>query len=718
MTLASETPLRPWSRWLPKSVAGWCFLAIGLGIAAGFALGKHAAMLQPVATGYVHAYALVVLPYLIFEVVVVLGGLRRRSLILLLKNGGLALAGVLALGVAAILFLPLMLPHLRSSPLFDPRVLESVNPPGFVETFLPANLFQALAAGNVPGVLLFSVLIGFLLQGMADPQPVLNVLGPLRRLFGEAFSFVAKKVAPVGIFAITANAVGASGGGEWERVLGLAGMMVSGFLAMGCVLLPGLVLGVTAFKPRDLWQVLRDPLVLAASTGNAIVAMPVLIESLRRLWDSIPGEKDEDNFAVVEILAPVCLVYLSLGRLLIMTFLPFVAWFMDRPLEIAEVAALLPTGIASVMGGAQIAILAELPRMGLPQQMLWLYLMNQQWIIRLAEPLSVMTAGMVAMLVFASMLRRWRIKLLWIALALSLSAVVAVGLGWGVRTGLARMLASVPGSREVVMQRTSLLEGDAPVEKSSFPPAQGTSTLASIREAGVLRAGVVRNSAPWAYRNAAGSLVGYDIDLLSSLAEALEVRLEVAEGSFAELKSWLSEFRIDCAAGGIHGTGISPQPGLERVIYEQVTLAVVAPDDFSVQLQKILQGKSALPLTFRYSSEFDFSHELERSLRGRLAKSGVGNAVRFQLEGQAGEFFENPPADSVLLTDAESGAAMAVLNPDFIMIPAFGNDLTIPIELLLGTADRSLVEFCSGWVAENRNLDLLERLRRWWIEFR
>jgi Na+/H+-dicarboxylate symporter len=718
VTSARETPFRPWTRWLPKSVAGWCFLAIGLGIAAGFALGKHASMLQPVATGYVHAYALVVLPYLIFEVVVVLGGLRRRSLVLLLKNGGLALAGVMGLGVAAILFLPLMLPHLRSSPLFDPRVLESVAPPGFVETFLPSNLFQALAAGNVPGVLLFSVLIGFLLQGMADPQPVLNVLGPLRRLFGEAFSFVAKKIAPVGIFAITANAVGASSGGEWERVLGLAGMMATGFLAMGCVLLPGLVLGMTAFKPRDLWQVLRDPLVLAASTGNAIVAMPVLIESLRRLWDSLPGEKDEENFAVVEILAPVCLVYLSLGRLLIMTFLPFVAWFMDRPLDMADTAALLPTGIASVMGGAQIAILAELPRMGLPQQMLWLYLMNQQWIIRLAEPLSVMTAGMVAMLVFASMLRRWRIKPLWIGLAISLSAVLATGLGWGVRSGLALMLDSAPGSREVVLQRTSLLEGQAPIEKSSFPPAQGPSSLASIREAGVLRAGVVCNSAPWAYRNAAGRLVGFDIDLLSSLAEALGVRLEVAEGSFAELSSWLSEFRIDCAAGGIHGTGITPRPGLEVVVYEQATLAVVAPDDFSVRLQKILQGKSAAPLNFRYSSEFDFSRELERSLRRRIAQSGAGNAVRFQIEGVAGEFFESPPADSVLLTDAESGAALAVLNPDFIMIPAFGNDLTIQIELLLGTKDHSLVDFCSDWVAENRNLDLLERLRRWWIEFR
>jgi len=706
---------------IPRSFAAWSLTAIGAGILCGIVFGERCSALNPLGEIFIRAYSLTLLPYLIFEITGVFGGMKRTSLIALLKNGGLAILGTMGLGAAALTLLPLMLPHLLSSPLFDPKILETAPATSFVEIFLPSNIFTAMAQGNVPAVIFFSILIGIVLQNMKNKEPILNLILPMRQLFNEIFGIVAKKVAPFGIFALTANAIGSAQGLDLQRVLALLAMMLVGFIVIGLIILPGIISSLTRYTTSQLWSVLRDPLIIVVSTGNIVLGMPLMIEGLKRvlLEETAEADRGKADFEAVEALVPICFTMFGVGRHLLMVIIPFLAWFQDAPMATGEILQHVPSIFASAFGGAQVALLAELPRLGLPVHLLSIYLINAQWLLRISEPLSLIGTVTVAFLLFASMTHRLVFRPVRILLFAVAAAVVAIALGVACQHFLASLLSGYSNSREIILSRESCLEVAKPslLGKENLP-APAPVSLAEIRKRGVLRVGVKPDSIPWVYRNKKGDLVGYDVDLLASLAATLQVRLDLIEGDPAALKQWLFEERIDFAAGGLHSTGLATEGDLQAIRYEKVTLAVLVSDAGVRTIQDAMAEENPKPLRLATRGRQETSGALRTSIESRLSQGTNHRNVSFVPIQDSAEFLSGVDGKfDALLTSAEAGSAFAVIHPQTTMLPIFGKSLSADIVLVSATKDDHLLNFVSDWILENQNLALLERLRSHWILF-
>lgn len=709
------------NKFIPRSFAAWSVTAIVAGILCGFVFGPHCTALNPLGDIFIRAYSLALLPYLIFEITSVFGNMKRESLLALLKNGGFAILGTMALGAMAVTLLPLMLPHLLSSPLFDPKILESVHSPSLIETLLPSNIFSAMSTGNVPAVIFFSILVGIVLQNMKNREPILNLILPLRQLFNEIFDLVAKKLAPFGIFALTASAIGSAEGADLQRVLGLLAMMVVGFVVLGLILLPGILSSLTPYKPSQIWSVLRDPLILVGATGNIMLAMPLMIEGLKRVLIDESSEEDraKTDFQPIEALVPLCFTMFGIGRQLLMVIMPFLAWFHDTPMPPSEILRNIPSIFASAFGGAQAALLMELPRLGLPVHLITIYLINAQWLLRISEPLSLIGTITVAFLLFTSMTGHLVFRPIRLIAFGGIAATVGILLGMTCHHLLALSLQGYSNTRKIILTRESCIKGPQPtILPKKQIPTPAPVTLAAIQQRGVLRAGVKKDSVPWVYRNEKGKLIGYDIDLLTALAAAMQVRLELVEADPSELEKWLAEGRLDCAAGGIHSTGLAAVGNFHPIRYEKVTLAALVSDDAVGRIQKMLTGEKSATLRLATHGRQETSNDLHRSMELILSKGGNRISISFQPIQDPEQFIEGMDVKfDALLTSAEAGSAFAVIHPETTLLPIFGSNLSADIVLVFPKNDEALLGFVQDWILENQNLDLLERLRRHWILF-
>jgi ABC-type amino acid transport substrate-binding protein len=82
----------------------------------------------------------------------------------------------------------------------------------------------------------------------------------------------------------------------------------------------------------------------------------------------------------------------------------------------------------------------------------------------------------------------------------------------------------------------------------------------AILARGTLRVAYLPDSLPFACRNEEGEAVGYDIDLVQTLAGEHGLRLEIARMSWPEIVDALEKGQIDLAVGGI---GITPRRATE-----------------------------------------------------------------------------------------------------------------------------------------------------------
>jgi cyclohexadienyl dehydratase len=81
--------------------------------------------------------------------------------------------------------------------------------------------------------------------------------------------------------------------------------------------------------------------------------------------------------------------------------------------------------------------------------------------------------------------------------------------------------------------------------------AETTSRLDAIAEAGALRVGLTEDYRPFSFADASGKAEGIDVDMATSLAQSLGVRLEIVKTSWSALRSDLEANRFDIAMGGI-----------------------------------------------------------------------------------------------------------------------------------------------------------------------
>lgn len=703
----------------PRQIGNQCLLMLAAGALLGWLLPLQTHWLEPVATLFLQASQIVVMPFLILELIVGFGRLRPGSLRQLAGRGGLVLLGLWLTASLLVIALPLFLPPLVTSEFYHAGLFDVHEPADLLRTYLPDSIFTALAADNFPAVVLFSCVLGILLQGIEDREHLLRPLAVMRSLFQRLNKLVVRLI-PFGIFALIAINVSRINAEQLIRIQGFFALCLISFvlLTLLCALV---LLSLTPLSARSLWQMIKGPLALTASSANLLIALPMLASNLQEQLPAALAVDPQDPVAwdMREEITPLISLGFSLptlGQVATLIFVPFSAWYVDRGLEPLGTLRMLLSAIPATVSGVKAVVRQELLNLGLPIDLLQLVYVNGEWLYRFEKVLALEGLVVLAVLVYAQGVGAWRPRPLRLAAGLGLVTALSLALGLASRAALAVALRDSYRNDDRLLALSSTRTGDPP-RLINRPGPPGPVTLQAIRARGLLRAGVQEDALPWAFRNARGDLVGFDVDLLKSMARSLGVRLELQQAPLEQLEQQLGRGQLDLVAGGIQNT---PDRAIRHELsrsYQAVNLALVVPDAKVRELQGGERPAPARPISLAVADETLISYGLEAQIAKSLGDGRQRARVKLMPIRSSAEFFttQGQQRYDALLTPAESGAGLAVLHPSTTLITPFGRELNSELVMMVGGRDAGFRRYINGWLTREISLGRIQELFNYWI---
>jgi Na+/H+-dicarboxylate symporter len=148
---------------------------------------------------------------------------------------------------------------------------------------VPTNVLQAASSNNLLGVMFFSVLFGFFLARIELPyrQTVLEFWQGVFRVMMRMTIFI-MRLAPVGIFGLTARVVAKSGVHAAGPILAFGACVVAGIVIYAVVVLPLLLRAAGVKNPLRLFTAMSPALLTAFSTASSAAALPLSLECLEK----------------------------------------------------------------------------------------------------------------------------------------------------------------------------------------------------------------------------------------------------------------------------------------------------------------------------------------------------------------------------------------------------------------------------------------------------
>ena len=262
-------------------------IGIAAGIVLGLAMPTWTPYLRPVGDIFVRLLKMLIAPLILSAIVtgvVSLGDLAKLG-----RMGGRALAYYLTTGTFAVLNGLILVNLIRPGEGTDIVVQEvpefvRKGAPDLVNDVLipivPANVFQALAEGNVLAIIFFGVVLGAALSVVGDRgRPLLSVLDGLSAVMMRITEWV-MAAAPIGVFALMASLIGSSGLRVLLPLLKYVLTVLLGVGIHGAVTLCLLLYLVGRRSPIPFVRSVSPALTTAFATSSSAAALPVTYESL------------------------------------------------------------------------------------------------------------------------------------------------------------------------------------------------------------------------------------------------------------------------------------------------------------------------------------------------------------------------------------------------------------------------------------------------------
>jgi Na+/H+-dicarboxylate symporter len=277
-------------KWLVKNLGILIIVAMFLGILAGVMMGETASVFRPLGDLFVQLIKMVVIPLVAVSIIggaASIGNGKSAGKIgvttFAYYLGTTVLAVILGL-IAGEIFKPgAGIPIDSINSMFSNEYADQGSLPGFWETLkgiVPANPIQALVDGNILQILFFSLFLGFGISSVKEDKRVYltNVLDAL----GDALVFVILKImyiAPIGVFALMADATGTFG-------FSILGLVLKLFVVYVVVLLIhtfgvyGLVVKLfSKVSPLKFFKKIYKVQLVALSTASSMATLPVNMET-------------------------------------------------------------------------------------------------------------------------------------------------------------------------------------------------------------------------------------------------------------------------------------------------------------------------------------------------------------------------------------------------------------------------------------------------------
>jgi ABC-type amino acid transport substrate-binding protein len=578
--------------------------------------------------------------------------------------------------------MPLAYPNWPARSLFQRSSIIPPTPVDFLLLFIPSNPFHALANAIVPAVVVFSILIGLALTGIAKKDVIIEPLSVLGEILTKITGYVSK-LAPIGVFSLVGGAAGTMSFTDLSRLQVYIVILVFFTLIMVLWLMPALVATLTPLRYRDIVRELRTPLITGFATGSSLVVLPLLAEACKRLvaahlTDSRTSDRTEEKSSV-DVLIPTFYSFPTVGNVLSLGFVVFSGWYVGTPLSPADLYTLLSGGVASLFGGTALAIPFSLGLVNLPSELFNVFVSIDFIGSRLSTSMSVMHYATIALIGTCALQ------------GLTVFRPLKV---------LTLQLLSPPRPNVVYTEVPS-----APQDGGS-PPR----TFAEIVSSGVLKVCYLPGNYPLSFFNSRGDLVGFDIEMAHKFAERLNLAveflpLELLRNGPARLASGYCDVVFNSTAKALNRMGAAAETDPIGVR----TIAFIVPERLRNRFDTWERVRRLGPIEVA-TSAFQI---LPRAVLTRIPKAAVVSLET--LEEQKKHFAGDGSGADAFLDTAEEGAAWARLYPRFtVVVPR--PVLQVPVIYLVGQDRPVLLRALNAWLLIEKQTGGVNKLEDYWIE--
>ena len=680
-----------------------------LGIATGLFLGELVEPLDVIGEAFIQLLQMTVLPYLTVSLVAGLASLTYSEALSLAKKGWLLLLFLWVVVLSIVLLMPLAFPSWDSASFFSTSLVKDVQEFNFLELYIPANPFHALANNTVPAVVLFSIAIGVALIGVRNKE----ILNQNLTVVVEALMRVTNWVvhlAPIGVFAIAAEAAGTMNVEDFGRWQVYLVTYVAAWILLSFWVLPVAVTSLTPLTYKEVVWFTKDALITAFATGNLLVVLPVLADKTKELVGRY-GMNTKEAGSAVDVIVPISFTFPSTGKLLGLSFVLFAGWFSGVSVSLAQYPNFVVSGFFSFFGAPTVAIPFLLDLLRIPADLFELFVLSDTLIGRFGVLLAAMHTLVLALLGTFAMSGRLRFQ--WRKLAqygvLTVIFVIA-------SLGAVRLLFTV-GVDPVYTKYESFVEMDflgssvkASLKKplASVPPVPDLQEprLETIRERGTIRVGYFKDHLPYAFKNAEGKLVGFDIEMAHRLARELGVTIEFVRLEPHKVAGHLKDGQCDIIMSGVAVTTERVKEIAYSNSYMDTTLAFIVRDHWRDEF-----------------SSWETIRELDSPRIGvpklNLFISVIGDHLpnaKIVPSNSVREYFKKNSQDlQAFAFGAEASAAWTLVYPHYQVTVPLPNPVKIPLAYAMPRGERDMVDFVNTWLDLKRKDHTIDSLFEHWI---
>ena len=212
-----------------------------------------------------------------------------------------------------------------------------------------------------------------------------------------------------------------------------------------------------------------------------------------------------------------------------MSFVLFAGWFAGSPVALAHYPTFAFTGLVSFFGSVNVAIPLLLDILRIPVDLFQLYLAITVVVSRFSVLLTTMNNLVLTLVGTCAVTGLSTIRWGGCCECYAHRHLQRGSPGRG--TGLLRVAVDNAYHKDKILAGMHLLRTRVQATVHRTPPpepvvAPSQSSLERIRTQGILRVGYLPDNMPFAYFNASGELVGFDIEMAHTLARDLGVQLE------------------------------------------------------------------------------------------------------------------------------------------------------------------------------------------------
>jgi len=682
-------------------------IALILGISFGVIIGEPAGNLEILGNAYIRLLQMTVIPYVLVSIA---GGLGKLDSDMASTIGIRAVKIILLMWFAVmltLLLLPFAYPNWETSGFFSTSLVAEPAEFSFLDLYIPANIFASLANTIMPAVVLFSLMMGIALIKVKNKEIFLNLSTNISDSLMGMASYVAK-LAPLGIFAISAAAAGSLQVEELGRLQVFLWVYLLAAALLGLVLLPLIIHWATPFTYREVLSTAGEAVVTALATGTVLVVLPMIVERCKALLKKHNMGCDETQ-STVDVIVPTAYSFPSTGTLLGLGFILFSAWYVGSPISFDQYPSYVVMGALTAFGSMSVAIPFMLDFFGLPADQFQLYLLGSVVTARFATGLAALHGFVATLLVASAVLNRLK----WHRMMQAIGVHLGVTLGVMVLAGVA-LKYLIPYEYTGVRTFESMQLMQQPVRVKNFSELTALSEedlvrprMDVIRERGSIRVGYFINTLPYAFINLKNQVVGYDMELMHELARDLEINIDIIRMSSRDIEAQaLADGSIDIAIGGV---AITPKRALKVAFsdsYAFHTAGLILKDSRKDDFNSVEKINAKENVTLGFPSN-PYYKSLAQTFFPNTKLIDVENPRKY-VRGH----YKNVDA---LIFSTETGSAWAMLYPEYSAIVPMGLKLRVPVGLSLPKGKVEYLQYINTWLRLKKENGFQQKVYNYWI---